>query len=97
MTRVLFWNIEQFSINKIFSASTQVTPGHGGLTDQVAAAQRQWPLASRAYKSKPLTPLGGMCGMPRREDISFHFAWMAEASVLNRAIMPALWRLRFHT
>ncbi|WP_431470196.1 hypothetical protein [Sphingosinithalassobacter sp. LHW66-3] len=41
MTRVLFWNIEQFSINKIFSASTQVTPGHGGLTDQVAAAQRK--------------------------------------------------------
>lgn len=41
MTRVLFWNIESFSINKIFSASTQVTPGHGGLSDQIAAMQRR--------------------------------------------------------
>lgn len=41
MTRVLIWNIQQFSVNKIFSASTVVSPGHGGLQDQVAAAQRR--------------------------------------------------------
>lgn len=41
MTRILFWNIEQFSINKVYSASNQVTRGHGGLTDTVAAEQRR--------------------------------------------------------
>ncbi|MET3709493.1 hypothetical protein ABIC65_000173 [Sphingomonas trueperi] len=41
MTRVLIWNIQQFSVNKIFSASTAVSPGHGGLQDQVAAQQRR--------------------------------------------------------
>lgn len=41
MTRVLIWNIQQFSINKIFSASTVVTPGHGGLKDCDAAWQRK--------------------------------------------------------
>ena len=41
---------------------------------RVAAAQRHWPLASRAYKSNPLTPLGGMCGMPSRALINFQRA-----------------------
>lgn len=40
-TRVLIWNIQQFSVNKIFSSSTAVSPGHGGLQDQVAALQRR--------------------------------------------------------
>lgn len=41
MTRVLIWNIQQFSINKVFSASTQVNPGHGGLNDQQTAIERK--------------------------------------------------------
>lgn len=41
MTRILFWNIESFSINKIFSASMVRRRGHGGLTDNQAAIQRR--------------------------------------------------------
>jgi hypothetical protein len=41
MTRMLIWNIQQFSINKIFSSSTVVNPGHGGLSDQLTAIQRK--------------------------------------------------------
>ena len=41
MTRVLFWNIENFGLNKIFSPSRVRRMGHGGLTDAQAAAQRR--------------------------------------------------------
>lgn len=41
MTRILFWNIENFSINKIFSASIKRQRGHGGLSDQMAAIERR--------------------------------------------------------
>jgi hypothetical protein len=41
MTRILFWNIENFSINKIFSASTVRKRGHGGLSEAQSATQRR--------------------------------------------------------
>ena len=41
MTRVLFWNIENFGINKIYSTSLKRQRGHGGLTDAQAAMQRR--------------------------------------------------------
>ena len=40
MTRVLFWNIESFGINKIFSASRKRPRGKGGLSDAQAAIDR---------------------------------------------------------
>ncbi|WP_316186275.1 MULTISPECIES: hypothetical protein [unclassified Bradyrhizobium] len=41
MTRILFWNIENFSVNKIFSASIKRQRGHGGLNDMQSAIQRR--------------------------------------------------------
>jgi hypothetical protein len=41
MTRILFWNIENFSINRIFSASTVRKRGHGGLSEAQSATQRR--------------------------------------------------------
>jgi hypothetical protein len=41
MTRVLFWNIENFGLNKIYSTSLKRQRGHGGLTDAQAALQRR--------------------------------------------------------
>jgi hypothetical protein len=41
MTRVLFWNIENFALNKIFSVALKRQRGHGGLTDAQAALARR--------------------------------------------------------
>jgi hypothetical protein len=41
MTRILFWNLATFGINKINSASLAVGTGQGGLTNQAAATWRR--------------------------------------------------------
>ncbi|TKC87271.1 hypothetical protein FAZ69_18230 [Trinickia terrae] len=40
MTRVVFWNLQKFGINKINDPSTERSPGQGGLTDQRASHER---------------------------------------------------------
>ena len=41
MTKVLFWNIEQFKADRINSSSNKLVPGAGNLTEQEAANQRR--------------------------------------------------------
>ncbi|MBI5120967.1 MAG: hypothetical protein HZA67_08165 [Rhodospirillales bacterium] len=41
MTRVLFWNLNKFGINKVDDPSFNVTPGHGGLQDDEASHMRR--------------------------------------------------------
>ncbi len=41
MTRILYWNIENFGVNKVDNPSFAVTPGHGGLQDDEASVVRR--------------------------------------------------------
>lgn len=53
MTRILFWNIENFSKNKISHESLETTAGHGGLSDWEASRQRLEVIASVVLDTAP--------------------------------------------
>ncbi|KZM50911.1 endonuclease/exonuclease/phosphatase family protein [Labrenzia sp. OB1] len=53
MTRVLFWNIEKFSINKFYSASRKRPRGQGGLTNTQATTQKRRLLGDVLTATRP--------------------------------------------
>ena len=53
MTRILYWNIENFSINKIENLSMAVEPGFGGLTENAASDNRRLIILTTLLNTDP--------------------------------------------
>jgi hypothetical protein len=53
MTRVLFWNIQKFGVNKINDPSFFYSAGHGGLTDNAASLVRRTVVSNVLMAANP--------------------------------------------